>query len=419
MASLTTVQSMNSFASSLNLEFGLGASLTGTATGNALISGGVLDMTGAGFKKVYYAETYGNLPLGQKFAFLCRYKPNYSNTPATRQNIFNTTQLLGVGNNQCYFYHSSATGHLELYITNHVGTQIVYETALFQPVAGTWYELMFYYDFTLGAVGFYVNDSRVAAASGYSYTRLPLNSYWQIGGDASDNSSHEANFSMKDVILYNAPPTMENERDIGYTMPTLSTATQAVPNVNQVESGVQYNYGSMTGTLVATADYPTISNVKTGITYGNGTLTGTYTGSDRWSDPGVANVVQGVEYKANSTTNNRTGTYVLEVESESVPENDFPSIESVVVDQTINLLGREVDYTCDGYSAVTIKGVFNNAFVEVEGVVTLRPILRINISDLPASPGKNDTIEINSVEYRVLESQRDGYGGTTLVLQKV
>lgn len=34
----------------------------------------------------------------------------------------------------------------------------------------------------------------------------------------------------------------------------------------------------------------------------------TYNGSDRWSDPGEVYVNAGVQYKANSTTNNKTGT---------------------------------------------------------------------------------------------------------------
>lgn len=56
---------------------------------------------------------------------------------------------------------------------------------------------------------------------------------------------------------------------------------------------------------------PGIANVKTGTAYtiAGSALTGTYTGSDRWTDPLEANVAHGVVYKADSTTNNKTGTY--------------------------------------------------------------------------------------------------------------
>ncbi|MGZ6477692.1 MAG: hypothetical protein ACXWQE_00240, partial [Bdellovibrionales bacterium] len=41
--------------------------------------------------------------------------------------------------------------------------------------------------------------------------------------------------------------------------------------------------------------------------------TGTYDGSDRWSDLGIANARAGTPYKANSLTNNRTGTLAVPV----------------------------------------------------------------------------------------------------------
>jgi hypothetical protein len=81
-----------------------------------------------------------------------------------------------------------------------------------------------------------------------------------------------------------------------------------------------YNYagGTLTRTtnvvnfLTTPGDYtdPGIANVKTGVgyTYAASALTGTYDGSDRWTDPGIANVRTGTAYKANSTSNNRTGT---------------------------------------------------------------------------------------------------------------
>lgn len=49
-----------------------------------------------------------------------------------------------------------------------------------------------------------------------------------------------------------------------------------------------------------------IADVKIGVDRGDGNL-GTYDGSDRWSDAGESNVKFGVQYKANSLTNNKTG----------------------------------------------------------------------------------------------------------------
>lgn len=75
--------------------------------------------------------------------------------------------------------------------------------------------------------------------------------------------------------------------------------------IANVLSTASYTFqnGSKTGTYVG----PTAGTVQTGTSYGN-SQTGTYDGSDRWSDPGIAKVSKGTVYKANSTSNNRTGT---------------------------------------------------------------------------------------------------------------
>ena len=76
--------------------------------------------------------------------------------------------------------------------------------------------------------------------------------------------------------------------------------TLAVPAAGDVRSGVAVDAGA--GSLTV----PSLANTKIGVSGDGGT--GTYDGSDRWTDPGEANVASGVQYKANSTTNNKTGT---------------------------------------------------------------------------------------------------------------
>jgi hypothetical protein len=97
----------------------------------------------------------------------------------------------------------------------------------------------------------------------------------------------------------------------------------------------------------------------------------------------------------------------------------FKTLEQQVVGLTNKVLGRDVTYTPSGGSDVSIKGVFDNTWVDVEGVVSLKPILRIDLSDLEALPAKGDTVSIETVNYRVSESRLDGYGGSTLILKKV
>lgn len=89
------------------------------------------------------------------------------------------------------------------------------------------------------------------------------------------------------------------------------TGTAAIPAAADVRNGTATD--ATTGNLVV----PTAAQVKTGVAFeSSGASTGTYTGSDRWTDPGVANVRSGTAYKADSTTNNKTGTLDLPSEAD-------------------------------------------------------------------------------------------------------
>lgn len=80
--------------------------------------------------------------------------------------------------------------------------------------------------------------------------------------------------------------------------------------------------------------------------------------------------------------------------------------------------GTDVSYTSSGQSPVSIKGVFDNAYVDVEGVVSLKPILLVKLADLLADPGKGDEVTIDETDYKVMESRLDGNGGSSLILQR-
>lgn len=81
-------------------------------------------------------------------------------------------------------------------------------------------------------------------------------------------------------------------------------------DLNQVVAGYNFRYNSLTNnrTGLRSAIYNLLSAalVKINIDRGDGVL-GTYDGSDRYTDPGIANVRYLTDYKFNSLTNNRTG----------------------------------------------------------------------------------------------------------------
>jgi hypothetical protein len=97
----------------------------------------------------------------------------------------------------------------------------------------------------------------------------------------------------------------------------------------------------------------------------------------------------------------------------------FRTLEEAVVGLCNDVMGTEVSYTPFGGAPVTINGVFDNAYIDAEGIVSVKPTLRIRLSDLEDNPAKNDTVEISSTTYKVMESHEDGFGGSTLFLKKV
>ncbi len=98
----------------------------------------------------------------------------------------------------------------------------------------------------------------------------------------------------------------------------------------------------------------------------------------------------------------------------------FSNASSAVLKLVNRVMGIAVTYTyLESGETSEIKGVFDNAFVEILGVSTLKPILKIRLSDLDAEPLEGDTVSIDSVEYKVLDHQPDSHGASVIILQKV
>lgn len=95
------------------------------------------------------------------------------------------------------------------------------------------------------------------------------------------------------------------------------------PGEVNVRNGTAYKVNSTSNNKTGTLDLPTEANTKIGVTYDGASKTGTYDGSDRYTDPGIANVRSGTAYKSNSTSNNRTGTLDLPAESDVREDVDY------------------------------------------------------------------------------------------------
>ena len=97
------------------------------------------------------------------------------------------------------------------------------------------------------------------------------------------------------------------------------------------------------------------------------------------------------------------------------------SIFDGLISSINSVFGSTVTYSYqDGSPDSEIKGVFDNAFVEVNGIESKRPILKnVKLTDLTAEPAEGDTVEIDSTSYTVRWHEPDSFGSTTLILEKI
>lgn len=95
-------------------------------------------------------------------------------------------------------------------------------------------------------------------------------------------------------------------------------------------------------------------------------------------------------------------------------DNAIKSVNKIVT----KVMGKNVVYTYLSGGTSDIRGVFDNAFVEVQGVSSLKPILKIRLEDLTQEPAEGDLVNVNSTDYLVLDSQQDSFGWAVLILEK-
>lgn len=97
----------------------------------------------------------------------------------------------------------------------------------------------------------------------------------------------------------------------------------------------------------------------------------------------------------------------------------FEAIEKLVAKTTIRATGRKVTYSfLPEAQDLVIKGIFDNASIEIQGVSTTHPIITFYEGDLLRAPSILDKLTIESVLYRIIDIRPDGVAGILLVLQE-
>jgi len=87
-------------------------------------------------------------------------------------------------------------------------------------------------------------------------------------------------------------------------------------------------------------------------------------------------------------------------------------------------LGEDFTYITEGGDAITVRGVYEDQYQEVDpqtqvAVISQQPMLFCRLQDLPETRGRGDRITVRGETYRVREEQPDGYGNTDIYLHRV
>jgi hypothetical protein len=198
------VKFMASFASTLNADYGLGSTLVATTAGSVAITNGKLVLgTGAGNYVRYSAQ--GNADMTQSGTIKFKITPNYSGIPTTN------TGFIGIGTtdvstNSLYLFHRASNGNFSLAVYNSSNSKVINDVgfAAWSPVAGTEYEIELNCDFTAGMTNLFINGVKQGSGISTTLVRTTANlSVVQIGGWVYTPEADLANYSMRDLIIYN------------------------------------------------------------------------------------------------------------------------------------------------------------------------------------------------------------------------
>lgn len=103
----------------------------------------------------------------------------------------------------------------------------------------------------------------------------------------------------------------------------------------------------------------------------------------------------------------------------------FADLLQAVDETSRETLGEDVIYTPGAGGAVTVRGIFDAAYVRVDagnaGVSSSIPAVFLGLDDLPTDPSDDEDCRITrlGVEYKVREAEPDGQDGVLLFLQQV
>jgi hypothetical protein len=272
-------------------------------TDASYLSGSNIGFSGATAKALIW-QGRRNTPNGRNISCLIRMSPTYTGSPASARALFPGFYIGPDRLGRIEITHTAA-GNISVSVVNEAGTVIInaVTAAAWSPTSGTIYDLVFTWDGTTTANSFKVYVDAVLQGSGITptaaFTSSWSNEYFNAITFGQTATSVLPVCKVDEIVVWDTVITPSSVALVSGTASLNGASRTSLVDVTSFD-GLSYTD-------------PGIANVKTGTGYTQAgvSLTGTYDGSDRWTDPGIANVRSGTAYKANSTSNNRTGTAAI------------------------------------------------------------------------------------------------------------
>lgn len=273
--------------------FNSAASAGGIQSVAGAIGGSALDLTDITKDRAIVFPGINNMPTAKTVSIVIGYIPNFTGT-VTGSGLFDTGEGVGGFNGRIRLHRNG--DNILISVGTEAGVVTLFGANIMTGMsaassAGTRLDLVFTLDFSDGANSFkgYRNGSLITTQTGSSTyataaTRNPMFQPFMMMGACSDiQVGPDAYFDELLIFDHILDPSTE------------------VPFFDGTAGRGYY-----TASALDVGAVPTAGQLKTGeVVQG---VTGTYNGSDRWTDPGQSNVLTGITYKANSLSENKTGT---------------------------------------------------------------------------------------------------------------
>jgi hypothetical protein len=242
---------------------------TGTLNGTASVSGGLLDLHGGSIAYIDY-DAVLNGDSRQKGCVRIRITPNYSGSPATKQQFFLICKSSISSLNRLGIYHDTS-GDLNFIYTDFSGSGGTINLGAWSPGSGTEYEFEFNWDLDSGESRLFIGGTQFGSTITVSHTRDENIGLIRIGAPLSVVA---ANFYSNYFMIFSEVQHIANYSDVNdyplydkiyfdfgsyQTLSSLRTALIASSYVNVIDfnenilsSGTEYWEGNSLSTRTLT-----------------------------------------------------------------------------------------------------------------------------------------------------------------------